>query len=67
MQYDLSGRHAFLTGGRTRIGYATGLKLLRAGATLYTTSRFPFATVQRYSGEKDADQWLSRLHVFGIE
>ena len=29
---DLSGRTALLTGGRVKIGYQAGLKLLRAGA-----------------------------------
>src|SRR5690606_29026453 len=31
---DLSGRVALLTGGRVKIGYQAGIKLLRAGAHL---------------------------------
>ncbi|MCA2996664.1 MAG: oxidoreductase, partial [Gemmatimonas sp.] len=38
---DLSGRTALLTGGRVKIGYQAGIKLLRAGAHLIVTTRFP--------------------------
>ena len=38
---DLSGRVALLTGARVKIGFETGLKLLRAGAYLIATTRFP--------------------------
>ena len=38
---DLRGRAALLTGGRVKIGYQAGLKLLRAGARLIVTTRFP--------------------------
>src|SRR4051812_46848683 len=36
---DLRGRVALLTGGRVKIGYQAGLKLLRAGARLIVTTR----------------------------
>ncbi len=36
-----SGRVALLTGGRVKIGYQAGIKLLRAGAQLIVTTRFP--------------------------
>ena len=38
---DLSGKVALLTGGRVKIGYQAGIKLLRAGAHLIVTTRFP--------------------------
>ena len=38
---DLRGRVALLTGGRVKIGYQAGIKLLRAGAQLIVTTRFP--------------------------
>ena len=38
---DLRGRVALLTGGRVKIGYQAGIKLLRAGASLIVTTRFP--------------------------
>ena len=41
---DLRGRVALLTGGRVKIGYQTGLKLLRAGAHLDRHHAFSRAT-----------------------
>ncbi|MEP6550858.1 MAG: oxidoreductase, partial [Gemmatimonadales bacterium] len=38
---DLRGRVALLTGGRVKIGYQAGIKLLRSGARLIVTTRFP--------------------------
>src|SRR5690606_3800706 len=38
---DLTGRVALLTGGRVKIGYQAGIKLLRCGAELIVTTRFP--------------------------
>ena len=38
---DLRGRVALLTGGRVKIGYQAGLKLLRAGATSDRDDSFP--------------------------
>ena len=62
---DLTGYVAVVTGGRVRIGYATVLKLLRAGATVVTTSRFPADAAARYAREADFDDWRERLEVFG--
>lgn len=50
---DLSGRVALLTGGRVKIGYQAGIKLLRAGATLIVTTRFPRDSARRYAREPD--------------
>src|SRR5262249_60633008 len=50
---DLHGRVAVLTGGRVKIGYQAGLKLLRAGAHLIVTTRFPQNAAVRYSAEPD--------------
>ena len=46
---DLRGRVALLTGGRVKIGYQAGLKLLRAGAHLIVTTRFPKDAAARYA------------------
>jgi len=64
---DLSGRVALLTGGRVKIGYQTGLKLLRAGATLIVTTRFPRNAASRYAAEPDFAEWGHRLEVFGLD
>jgi len=47
---DLRGRVALLTGGRVKIGYQTGLKLLRSGAQLIVTTRFPRDSAARSAG-----------------
>jgi NAD(P)-dependent dehydrogenase (short-subunit alcohol dehydrogenase family) len=64
---DLRGRVALLTGGRVKIGYQAGLKLLRAGAHLIVTTRFPRDSAQRYSQEPDFAQWSDRLEIFGLD
>ena len=48
---DLEGRVAVLTGGRVKIGYQAGIKLLRAGAHLIVTTRFPRDSAARYAQE----------------
>ncbi|HXA50214.1 MAG TPA: SDR family oxidoreductase [Candidatus Acidoferrum sp.] len=64
---DLRGRVALLTGGRVKIGYQAGLKLLRAGAHLIVSTRFPRDSAQRYSREPDFGDWGHRLEIFGLD
>lgn len=64
---DLRGRVALLTGGRVKIGYQAGLKLLRAGAHLIVTTRFPRDSAARYAAEPDFDAWRNRLEIFGLD
>jgi NAD(P)-dependent dehydrogenase (short-subunit alcohol dehydrogenase family) len=64
---DLSGRVALLTGGRVKIGYQAGIKLLRAGAHLIVTTRFPRDSAARYSREADFEDWKDRLEIFGLD
>ena len=64
---DLRGRVALLTGGRVKIGYQTGLKLLRAGAHLIVTTRFPRDSASRYAQEADFGEWGHRLEIFGLD
>ncbi len=64
---DLRGRVALLTGGRVKIGYQAGLKLLRAGARLIVTTRFPRDSAARYSKEPDFGEWGDRLEIFGLD
>ena len=64
---DLRGRVALLTGGRVKIGYQAGLKLLRAGAALIVTTRFPRNAASRYAAEPDFGEWGQRLEVFGLD
>ena len=64
---DLTGRVALLTGGRVKIGYLAGLKLLRAGAHLIVTTRFPRDSAARYAAEPDFAEWSGRLEIFGLD
>lgn len=64
---DLSGRVALLTGGRVKIGYQAGIKLLRAGASLVVTTRFPADAARRYAAEPDFGDWGDRLEIFGLD
>jgi NAD(P)-dependent dehydrogenase (short-subunit alcohol dehydrogenase family) len=64
---DLGGRVALLTGGRVKIGYQAGLKLLRSGAHVIVTTRFPRDSAARYSCEPDFGEWGHRLEIFGLD
>jgi len=64
---DLSGRRALLTGGRAKIGMYIALRLLRDGADLTITTRFPRDAVRRFRAMEDSADWFDRLHVVGID
>ena len=64
---DLRGRVALLTGGRVKIGYQAGLKLLRCGAHLLVTTRFPRDAARRYALEPDFGEWADRLEIVGLD
>jgi 3-oxoacyl-ACP reductase-like protein len=46
---DLAGQYAVVTGARVKIGYQAALKLLRAGAHVVVTTRFPVDAASRYA------------------
>jgi NAD(P)-dependent dehydrogenase (short-subunit alcohol dehydrogenase family) len=64
---DLRGRVVLLTGGRVKIGYQAGLKLLRAGAQLIVTTRFQCDSAKRYAQEPDFGEWGHRLKIYGLD
>jgi NAD(P)-dependent dehydrogenase (short-subunit alcohol dehydrogenase family) len=64
---DLGGRVAIVTGGRLRIGHMTALKLLRAGATVVVTTRFPKDAARRFGESPDFARWSQALHVYGLD
>ena len=64
---DLSGRVALVTGARVKIGYQAALKLLRAGAHVIATTRFPRDAAARYAAETDYEAWRGRLEIHGID
>ena len=64
---NLSGQVALITGSRLKIGYQATLMMLRSGATVIATTRFPADSALRYSKEKDFDEWGDRLHIYGLD
>ena len=64
---DLTGQVAIVTGSRLKIGYHITLMLLRAGATVVATTRFPADSAIRFSKEDDFTQWGHRLKIHGLD
>src|SRR5688572_27646228 len=64
---DLSGRYALVTGARVKIGYQASLKLLRAGAHVVVTTRFPVDAADRYSKEPDYGEFRERVQIHGLD
>jgi NAD(P)-dependent dehydrogenase (short-subunit alcohol dehydrogenase family) len=64
---DLAGHYALVTGARVKIGYQASLKLLRAGAHVVVTTRFPVDAAARYSKESDFPAFRDRLTVYGLD
>jgi NAD(P)-dependent dehydrogenase (short-subunit alcohol dehydrogenase family) len=63
----LDGRIALVTGARIKIGFHTALMLLRAGARVIATTRFPNDAAARFTRELDYEQWRDRLTVYGLD
>jgi len=63
---DLLGRTALVTGGRIKIGHAAALRLLRNGARVIVTTRFPREAANRFLQASDFEQWRDRLHIYGL-
>jgi NAD(P)-dependent dehydrogenase (short-subunit alcohol dehydrogenase family) len=64
---DLRGRVALVTGGRVKIGYQAVIMLLRAGARVIVTTRFPRDAARRFARESDYPAWGDRLAVYGVD
>ena len=64
---SLHGQVAFITGARLKIGYQATLMMLRAGATVIATTRFPVDAAIRYSKEEGYDIWGERLKIHGLD
>jgi NAD(P)-dependent dehydrogenase (short-subunit alcohol dehydrogenase family) len=63
----LHGRVALVTGARVKIGFQASLKLLRAGASVIATTRFPHDAARRYAREEDFAAWRDRLEIHGLD
>jgi NAD(P)-dependent dehydrogenase (short-subunit alcohol dehydrogenase family) len=64
---DLRGRVALVTGARVKIGYQTAMLLLRAGAHVIVTTRFPRDAAARYAREADYAEFADRLDIYGLD
>ncbi|SDD07285.1 SDR family NAD(P)-dependent oxidoreductase [Williamwhitmania taraxaci] len=64
---DLTGQIALITGSRLKIGYHATLMMLRSGATVIATTRFPADSAIRFAKEKDFADWGHRLHIYGLD
>ncbi len=64
---DMTGQVALITGSRLKIGYHVTLMMLRSGATVIATTRFPADSAIRFAKEKDFSEWSNRLHIYGLD
>ena len=64
---SLAGRVALITGARIKIGYQAALMMLRAGARVIVTTRFPRDAAARYAREADFGTWRDRLEIHGLD
>jgi NAD(P)-dependent dehydrogenase (short-subunit alcohol dehydrogenase family) len=64
---ELAGHYALITGARVKIGFQAALKLLRAGAHVIVTTRFPVDAAERYAQESDYPQFRERLQIHGLD
>lgn len=64
---DMTGQVALITGSRLKIGYHATLMMLRSGATVIATTRFPADSAIRFAKEKDYQTWGNRLHIYGLD
>jgi NAD(P)-dependent dehydrogenase (short-subunit alcohol dehydrogenase family) len=64
---SLEGQVAVITGSRLKIGYQATLMMLRAGARVVATTRFPKDSALRFSKEPDFADWGHRLQVYGLD
>ncbi len=63
----LEGKVALITGARVKIGFQASLMLLRSGARVIATTRFPQDSAERYAREPDFADWSHRLHIHGLD
>ncbi len=64
---DMTGQVALITGSRLKIGYHATLMMLRSGAVVIATTRFPADSAIRFAREKDFHNWSHRLHIYGLD
>ncbi|HMV78610.1 MAG TPA: SDR family oxidoreductase [Leptospiraceae bacterium] len=63
----LHGKTALITGARVKIGYHCALMMLRSGAKVIVTTRFPADSAGRFAKEEDFSDWADRLEIHGLD
>ncbi len=63
----LTDQVAIITGARMKIGFQAALLMLRAGARVIVTTRFPQDAAHRFARESDFNDWASRISVYGLD
>ncbi|KAJ0345340.1 hypothetical protein COL154_011254 [Colletotrichum chrysophilum] len=58
---------ALVTGARINLGFHTALRLLRCGAFVIASSRYPEDAFSRYQKELDFEDWKDRLRIVGAD
>ncbi|KAI8295416.1 hypothetical protein K4K56_012049 [Colletotrichum sp. SAR 10_98] len=58
---------ALVTGARINLGFHTALRLLRCGAFVISSSRYPEDAFSRYQKELDFENWKDRLRIVGAD
>ncbi len=64
---SLKGRVVLITGSRLKIGYQATVMMLKAGAHVIATTRFPVDSALRFSREPDFNEWKDRLEIYGLD
>ena len=64
---DLTGNTAVVTRGRINLGFHTALRLLRCGASVILSTRYPYDAETRYKAEVDSKLWMGRLKLVGAD
>lgn len=64
---ELTGKTAVVTGGRVNLGFHTALRLLRCGASVIVSTRYPYDAESRFHAEPDCKVWMERLRLVGAD
>ena len=64
---DMRGMTCIVTGCRVKIGFEICLALLRMGARVIGTTRFPADAIKRYLAEKDGEKLLQNLTLYAVD
>jgi NAD(P)-dependent dehydrogenase (short-subunit alcohol dehydrogenase family) len=63
LKANLSGMSFLVTGGRVKLGFSSTLKLLRMGAKVVITTRYPHFAMRNYQSESDYESWKNNLII----